>query len=410
MRALIVLLLIAFSLSTAQAQSAYRQRIERDFQAWLASDIRADATRAGVSQKTFTQTVGAITLDWGLPDLRPPGVKSKSKTVAWQAEFGSPVAYFKEKRLSNLAQHGRRRLAKWAKTLAAIEARYGVPAEIIVAIWGRESSFGDIKLPENAVRAIATQAFMGRRETMYREELVALLVIIQQGDISAGKMGSSWAGAMGQPQFLPTIYLRYAVDFDGDGRRDIWNSVPDSLASIANFLRQEGWRSERGWGLEAKVPSTVSCTLGGPKQGRLMSAWAGAGVTQINGRPLPVGPGRDGFLFMPAGRAGPGFIVTPNFYTLKSYNFSDNYALYVGHLADRMSNNRSFKGNWATTKGIQRGDVRRLQLHLESQGYNVGGADGLVGFRSRIAIGQWQEKLGRKVTCFPDRGLLKAVP
>jgi len=112
----------------------------------------------------------------------------------------------------------------------------------------------------------------------------------------------------------------------------------------------------------------------------------------------------------PAGRAGPGFIVTPNFYTLKSYNFSDNYALYVGHLADRMSNNRSFKGNWATTKGIQRGDVRRLQLHLESQGYNVGGADGLVGFRSRIAIGQWQEKLGRKVTCFPDRGLLKAVP
>ncbi len=411
MRFLIALLGAAIVAATAQAgQSAYRQRVEADFQAWLTAEVLIAAEKAGVSRRTFQTTLSGVTLDWDLPDLRPPGVERKAGEIAWQSEFGNPAAYFRERRLKNLAVHGRRRLGTWRTTLAAVEARYGVPAEIIVAVWGRESSFGDIKQPENAIRAIATQAFMGRRKSMYVHELVAALGIIEDGDITAAAMGSSWAGAMGQPQFLPTLFHHYAVDFDGDGRRDIWNSVPDSLASIANFLRQEGWLPERGWGLEVAVPESISCTSAGSDQGRPMAEWAGLGIKAIDGSPLPVRRGRDGFLFMPAGLGGPAFIVTENFQTLKHYNFSDNYALYVGHLADRMADNRPFAGSWTSTSGVSRGDVRRLQEHLEAQGYDVGGADGLVGFRTRAAVGRWQSSMGRPVTCFPDRDLIASLP
>ena len=411
MRFLIALIIAAIVASSAHAQqTAYRQRVERDFQAWLASEVLVAAQQAGVSQQTFRNALAGVTLDWDLPDLRPPGADKRAGAIAWQSEFGSPAAYFRERRLNDLTLHGRRRLDTWRKTLAAVEALYGVPAEIIVAVWGRESSFGDIRLPENAIRAIATQAFMGRRKSMYDDELVAALAIIEQGDISVQAMGSSWAGAMGQPQFLPSLFHHYAVDFDGDGRRDIWNSVPDSLASIANFLRQEGWRPERGWGLEVSVPATVSCTLAGPKQGRPMTEWADLGVKEIDGSALPARPGRDGFLFMPAGGGGPAFVVTENFYTLKHYNNSDNYALYIGHLADRMANNHPFDGAWASTTGVSRGDIRRLQKHLEALGHDVGGADGLVGFRTRIAIGRWQADTQRRVTCFPDRDLIASLP
>ncbi len=403
-----LLALVTFA-TAAAADTPYRQRVEGDFQAWLATEAYAAASAAGVSRRVFETTLAGVTLDWDLSDLQPPGVEVERREFPWQAEFRNPAGYFSEKRLNDLAVHGRRHLKRWQDTLAAIEARYGVPAETIVAIWGRESSFG-MRLPENAIRAIATQAFMGRRSKMYRAELPAALKIVQDGDIAASAMMSSWAGAMGQPQFLPTLYHHYAVDFDGDGRRDIWNSVPDSLASIANFLRSEGWRPERGWGLEVRLPTTIACTAAGPEQGRPMADWAAAGVTPVDGSPFPVRPGRDGFLFLPAGRAGPAFIVTENFYTLKRYNFSDNYALYIGHLSDRLKNAGAFAGGWRAETGLTRGDVRRLQEHLETLGYDVGGADGLVGFKTRIAIGAWQIATGRAPTCFPDRALIASVP
>lgn len=411
MRALAAFVAAVILIAPAAAQQTpYRQRVEGDFQTWLANDVFKASTAAGVSRQGFQTALSGVTLDWDLPDLRPPGVDPATREIAWQAEFGSPSAYFLERRLNNLTQHGRSRLRKWANTFAKVETRYGIPAEIIVAIWGRESSFGDVQLPENAIRSIATQAFMGRRKTMYGDELVAALRIIDEGHVAVAAMGSSWAGAMGQPQFLPSQFLLYAVDFDGDGRRDIWNSAPDSLASIANFLRSEGWRPERGWGLEVQVPTAIPCTAAGPEQGRPMEEWARLGVTRIDGSTMPVHVGRLGFLMMPAGRGGPTFIVTENFYTLKRYNFSDNYALYVGHLADRMSDNRPFVGSWASTSGISRGDIRRLQQHLVALGHDVGGVDGLVGFRTRIAIGRWQDSLGRAVTCFPDRDLIAAIP
>jgi lytic murein transglycosylase len=291
--------------------------------------------------------------------------------------------------------------------LTAIEQRYGVPGPILVALWARESGFGAASLPNSAVRSLATEAFMGWRKETFRPELIAALKIIGSGDVTAGALKSNWAGALGQPQFLPSQFLLYAVDFDGDGRRDIWNSVPDTLASMANYLAKQGWQRGRGWGVEARVPKSVSCTLEGPDQGKPMREWASLGVTQVDGRPLPgADTEREAFLAMPAGRLGPAFIVSGNFYTLKLYNNSDLYALYVGHLADRLASNRPFVAPWGRIGGYKRGDVKALQDRLVKAGYDVGKADGLVGYKTRIAVGLVQEKAGGPATCWPDESVL----
>lgn len=383
-----------------------RPGLERAFGEWLQSEIWPEAQAAGVSRKTFDTALRSVTLDWSMPELQPPGAPTDKPKKEHQAEFGSPGVYFNQRRLNDQVALGRAQLGKWKKTLAAIEKRYGVPAEIIVAIWARESSFGRAAIPHAAIRTLATHAFIGRRPDMFRKELIAALKILQNGDISAAKMKSSWAGALGQPQFLPTHYLRYAVDHDGDGDRDIWNSVPDTLASIANFLSTVGWNRERNWGAEARVPANISCTYEGPEQTIAIDQWSRSGVTRIDGRPLPSAPENLGFLMMPAGRHGPAFIVSENFHVLKKYNFSDLYALYVGHLADRFTDNKKFVGKWGKVGGFTRADVRRMQLVLEGYGYDVGGADGLVGFKTRTAVGHWQAKAGQQSTCFPDADMV----
>jgi lytic murein transglycosylase len=382
-----------------------RGKVEAEFRRWLDTDIRLQAKRAQISSRTLDQALGGIRLDWSLPDLATKKFKSQR-----QSEFRSPAAYFKQSRLSSLARAGRKHLAKWDRTLGVIEQRYGVPRRIIIAIWARESDFGRAKLPHNAIRALATEAFMGRRKAFFRPELLAALKIVDQGHISAGRMKSSWAGALGHPQFLPSKFLKFAVDFDGDGRRDIWNSVPDALASIANYLRQHGWQSGRDWGFEANVPAKVACTLEGPDKGGKIADWVRLGVTRVSGRPFPQGElGRKGFLLMPAGRLGPAFIATPNFFVLKTYNESDLYALFIGHLADRFGADRPFVGKWRKTGGFNRRDVQLMQQRLEKKGHDVGGADGLVGFRTRVAVGLWQVKTGRSPTCFPDAGLVRSI-
>lgn len=408
-RLLLAATLVATSLGLPASAAVDRPGLERGFRQWLEADIWPEARADGVSRRTFDAALGDVTLDWGLPELHPPGAPADKPRPEHQAEFRSPGAYFNERRISNEVAHARAELGKWKKTLAAIEKRYGVPKEILVAIWARESSFGRASIPHPAIRTLATHAFIGRRPELFRGELIAALQILQNGDISAGRMKSSWAGALGQPQFLPTHFLKYAVDFDGDGHRDIWNSVPDTLASIANFLSTVGWNPERPWGVEARVPDGISCALEGPEQTIAMDEWARSGVTRIDGKPLEARPGELGFLMMPAGRHGPAFIVSENFYILKKYNFSDLYALYVGHLADRMADNRSFASSWGDVGSFSRADVRRMQLAMEAQGYDVGGADGLVGFKTRTATGLWQEKAGQKPTCFPDAGMVRNV-
>ncbi|MFI5411638.1 lytic murein transglycosylase [Kaistia sp. UC242_56] len=410
MRILLCLCLLFLAALPATAQTADKARIERQFQAWLASTVREDAAKRGISRQTLDTALSGLTLDWSLPDLAPPGVPRKKEEPQRQAEFSGPARYFSEAKVAGLANGGRTLMAKWSKTLAKIEKTYGVPAPIVVAIWGRESGYGAAKMPYSAVRALATEAFMGARKKSFYPEFLAALQIVDGDHIGLNEMRSSWAGALGQPQFLPSKYLTLAVDFDGDGKRDIWNSVPDSLASIANYLRQSGWQPGVGWGVEVEVPENVSCSLEGPEQGKPLAAWQAMGVRPVGGGKLAGRtPDRIGHLLMPAGRHGPAFIVSGNFYVLKSYNESDLYALFIGHLGDRLRGAGAIANPWGDVGGFTRSDVRAMQERLEKRGVDVGTADGLVGFKTRIAIGAWEEANGRRATCFPDAGMLRSI-
>lgn len=396
--------------ASTPASAQNKAQTETQFRTWLEQDLWPQARAKGVSRKTFQSAFSRLKLDWKLPDLRPPGAPKAAPKVQRQAEFRSPQRYFSENNINTLVAHGRKHRARWKDTLRAIEKRYGVPANIVLAIWGRETGYGGAKLPHNAIRVLATQAFMGRRKAFFLEEIVAALQILEQDHFPGDALKSSWAGALGHPQFLPSKFLRFAVDFDGDGKRDIWTSVPDSLASIANYLKEHGWQTGRDWGYEAKIPAKISCTLEGPEQGFPISDWVRAGAARISGRPFPDHELKGtGHLLMPAGRLGPVFIATPNFYVLKTYNESDAYALFIGHLADRIGTNKPFVAPWRVTGGFTRRDVQLMQQRLEKRKYDVGGADGLIGFKTRTAIGKWQEQAGIAATCFPDKALVGRI-
>ncbi|OJU50735.1 MAG: hypothetical protein BGO03_15865 [Mesorhizobium sp. 61-13] len=400
-----------FVLAATFAPTASAARIDDQFSAWLSNDLWPEAKANGISQKTFDAAFAGVKPNLKLPDLVMPGEKPKTPKKQHQAEFGSPGSYFAEKTVKAVTAGGRSRAASNAKTLAAIETRYGVPGEIVLAVWGRESGFGAAKLPYDAFEVLGTKAFMATRKDMFRKEVLAALEIVQRGLVARNAMKSSWAGALGQPQFMPTSFLKHAVDFDGDGHPDIWNSTPDTLASIANYLVHYGWQKGRDWGFEVAVPQSVSCSLEGPDRGKPISQWASMGITRINGKAFPAHEAKaEGFLLMPAGRNGPAFIVTPNFYVLKEYNMSDLYALFIGHGADRIAyGDKPFSGSWGAVGGLYRSDIAALQRSLEGKGYDVGSADGLPGFKTRRSIGEWQAKSGVKPTCFPDAGLVKAL-
>ena len=413
-RTLLLTVILAFTvtaLAVPTSHAATRAGVEAQFRQWLEADLWPEAKRNGVSKAVFDRACSGIELDWDLPDLAPPGFPKPKARAQSQAEFRSPGAYFSEKRLQGLAASGRSLMKQHASLLRRIEDRYGVPGAIIVAIWGRESGFGRAKIPHSAVRVIATKAFMSTRPDLFRKEILAALMILQRGDVPASALKGSWAGAMGQPQFLPSSYLDHAVDFDGDGKSDIWNSTADSLASIANYLAKSGWVRGRDWGFEAVIPEGVTCALEGPDRARPINALTEMGIIRISGRPFPEHERRaPGMVLVPAGIYGPEFVVTPNFYVIKEYNNSDLYALFIGNLADRMAHGGgAFLTPWQNTGAMLRSDIARLQSSLERQGYDVGGADGLPGYKTRRSIGEWQAKNGQKPTCFPTPSLLKAI-
>jgi lytic murein transglycosylase len=397
----------AVAAATAPAPAA---GIEELFRSWLEEDLWPQAASAGIARKTFDAAFAGVKPNLDLPDLIIPGAGQDVPKKQHQAEFGSPGSYFAEKTIQAVTAGGRARAASHAGTLAAVEKRFGVPATIVLAIWGRESGFGTAKIPHDAFEVLGTKAFMSTRRDMFGKEVLAALAILDRGLASRSAMKSSWAGALGQPQFLPSS-LEHAVDFDGDGKPDIWKSVADSLASIASYLAHHGWEKGRDWGFEVTVPESVSCALEGPDQGKRISEWAALGVARIGGRPFPKAElAERGFLLMPAGRKGPAFIVTPNFYVLKDYNESDLYALFIGHAADRMAHgDRPFAAGWGKVGGLYRSDIAALQRRLEQGGHDVGGADGLPGFKTRRSIGAWQEQNGLAATCFPDAELISAV-
>jgi len=388
-----------------------KARVETQFQNWLEKTVWPDARKRGVSRRTFEASLSSVPILWKLPDLVAPGSKPKRSRPQAQAEFRSPTRYFNEKSLSGVVGKGRSLATKHSRLLKKIERLTGVPGGILLAVWGRESGFGRAKIPYDVFSVLATKGFMSTRKALFYRELLAALEIIEKGYASRAQMKSSWAGAMGQPQFLPTSYLEYAVDFDGDGKRDIWNSVPDTLASIANYLSKKGWQKGRDWGFEVTFPQSVSCALEGPDRMQPISDWEQAGVERISGRPFPRGERRlPASLLMPAGRMGPGFLATPNFYVIKEYNNSDLYALFVGHVADRISyTNRPLRGAWRDVPGLKRGNVMAIQERLEREGKDVGGVDGLAGFKTRREIGAWQERNALDATCFPSLDLARRM-
>jgi len=404
---LCVLLVLAAALP-AHAQS--RNATEIAFQKWLSETVTPAAEKRGVSPSTLQRAFAGLKLDWTLPDLAPPGQPGREEPQR-QAEFQGPARYFDEGKVKSLAQGGRSRFKTWSRTLAEVETRYGVSPSIVLAIWGRESGYGAAKLPYSAIRTLATESFMGARKDSFYPELLAALEILEGDHIALEQMKSSWAGALGQPQFLPSKYLTTAVDFDKNGRRDIWNSVPDTLGSIANYLKQNGWQPGVGWGFEVSLPPEIACSLEGPDQGKPMSDWLAMGIRNADGSTINARtPKQIMHLLMPAGRYGPAFLVSDNFYVLKSYNESDLYALFIGHLADRIRSNAGpFLGRWADVGGFKRSDVRSMQQRLEARGVDVGSADGLVGYKTRIAVGAWQASKGVPPTCFPDAALLKQI-
>ncbi len=397
--------------AASPAHAASHAAVEHQFRAWLSDDLLPEAKKLGVSEATFRSAFKGVHLNWKLPDLVPPGEKPSVPKVQHQAEFGSPGAYFSERAIGPVVAGGQSRLQHYTSTLAAVEKRYGVPVPIVLAIWGRETGFGSVKIPYDAFEVLGTKAFMARRKDLFRKEVLAALEIVQKGYIGPAQMKSSWAGALGQPQFLPSSYLQHAVDFDGDGKRDIWNSVPDTLASIAHYLQQYGWVPGRDWGYEVTVPDKVSCSLEGPDRGRTIGDWAAMGIARVGGRDFPAAERKaKGFLMMPAGRFGPAFIATPNFYVLKEYNNSDLYALFIGHAADRMQGAaKDFSAGWGKIGGLYRSDIARMQRALQKKGYDVGGADGFPGFKTRRSIGEWQARNGLAATCFPDAKLVREI-
>ncbi len=403
----IVVLAVLFLSATAATSAQNKSQVEKQFQVWLKADLWPEAKSQGVTLKTFNTAFNGVSINWKLPDLVLPGSKPKPSRPQAQAEFRSPGAYFSEKYVAPVVANGRKLRTKHKTLLTRLEKKYGVPGRIILAIWGRESAFGRVAIPHDVFQVLGTKAFMSTRKELFRKEVLAGLQIMQRGYATRSQMKSSWAGAMGQPQFLPSSYLEYAVDFDGDGRRNIWGSVPDTLASIANYLAAFGWQRGRDWGYEARIPANVSCALEGPDQMRPISQWASAGVTRISGKAFPPRElGKNGAILLPAGRAGPVFVATPNFYVLKKYNNSDLYGLFVGNVADRIQySNKPFVAGWQPVSGLKRGNVMTIQNGLIKQGYDVGGADGLAGFKTRRSIGDWQQKNGLTPTCFPDKSL-----
>ncbi|HUW73611.1 MAG TPA: lytic murein transglycosylase [Methyloceanibacter sp.] len=408
------------SAQAADAVTTYKKAVEARFEAWL-QELWPDAEAAGISRKTFDGQLKGLKLDWSLPQIVPPDPAapdgpalpdSMKPKPRHQAEFDVPARYFSKSSLNALAATGRSKYQQLAPALGTIQKQYGVPASIIVAIWGRETGFGGAALPYDAVSAIATQAFMGRRQDEFRPQLIGALKIIELGHATRAEMKSSWAGAMGHTQFLPGDFESYGVDFDGDGRRDIWNSVPDALASAGNSLHSQGWDGDQPWAYEIDLPKGFDCTLQGPDMARPISEWIKLGVGRVRGRPFPEARLNDSaFLVLPAGLKGPAFLATDNFSVLKLYNNSDVYAIFVGHVADMIAYNApaDFVGEWEAVERFPRDRMQRFQEVLVAQGYDVGKVDGLVGFKTRQSIGAQEKKFKLPLTCYPSGALLDRV-
>ena len=384
----------------AQSPSGFRQFVET---------LWPEAEAQGVSRATFDAAFQGVEVDLALPDLILPG-KTPSE-VKGQAEFTrTPAEYLNVGYLTSLAAQGKALRAKHAATLEKIEREIGVPGEVVLAIWGRESAFGSHRSPHYAIRALATQAWLGRRKDLFRSELIYALKLLEDGVRTRENMNASWAGAMGLTQFMPSEYYTLAYDLDGDGRKDIWGSVPDALASAANQLRAKGWVPGQPWGFEVRLPPATSCRLEGPPHTRTVREWAKLGVVRTRGRAFPDDVlDAQAFILTPGGAHGPAFLALENFMVIKRYNMSDLYALFVGDLADRIGGAGTFETPWGAVRQLSTRGIEEIQERLQARGYAISKVDGKAGMNTRALIGDYQYASRLKVDCWPSEALLRRL-
>lgn len=384
-------------------------------------EIRAEATQTdfagclnGLAGLAEARGVPAATARDALADVAPdPAVLPATRT---QAEFVKPVwDYIDASVTPEKIATGRAKLAEWADILGRIEAAYGVDRHVLVAFWGVESGYGSVlddpKIVRPVIPALATLACQDQtRAAFWRDELVGALTILGQGDADRDRMTGSWAGAMGHTQFMPSAYLKHAVDFDGDGRRDIWRSVPDALASTANFLKNSGWRSGERWGQEVGLPDAFDYRLADETTERSFADWAALGLKPTSDRPFPESAERRATLVVPAGARGPAFLLEPNFKVILRYNTALAYALTVAHLSDRLAGAPAFSRDWPRGDRMLTNEERTdLQARLETLGHPTGGADGKIGPKTRAAIRAFQATKGLVPDGYAEAGLLEAV-
>jgi lytic murein transglycosylase len=301
---------------------------------------------------------------------------------------------------------GRQKLLQFSTETDAASTRYGVPVNILMAVWGMESNYGSNYGDVPVIDALATLGFDGRRENWARNELLAALKILQRGDIDRDRMVGSWAGAMGQTQFMPSIYLAYAVDADGDGRRDIWGSMADVLASTANFLARSGWRAEEPWGVEVQLPAGFDPARADPTVRQASAQWSEAGVRSMDGAPLP--GLADASILLPAGVRGPAFIVGQNFRAILRYNNSTSYALAVCLLAQRIGGGLAEQTPWPRDlRALTRSEIQTLQTALNRRGFDSGQPDGQMGPATRQALRQFQRSQGLPADGYPTAEVLR---
>ncbi len=404
------------------------------------TQLALDACLNALRRPALSDGITIATFDRYTQGLEPD--ESVLESLDYQPEFVTPVwdylaALVDDERVAD----GRARLAEWRDTLSAVESRFGVDPETVVAVWGVESDYGRTYGRKPVVRSLATLSCFGRRQSFFRGEFVSTLRILQEGHVSADRLTGSWAGAFGQTQFMPSTFVRAAVDFDHDGRRDIIGSVPDALASTANFLKQAGWHPGEPWGFEVSLPGGFDAASSGRRNKQPLSVWATRGVRRVDGAGLVRQTGDDprlaggngnaaaegaaavaaaasqslpgatpAGLLLPAGESGPAFLVLRNFDAIFSYNAAESYALAIAHLADRLRGGGPFVRPWPTDDpGLGRAERRALQTLLLERGHAIGEVDGLVGPKTREAIRAEEVRLGWEPSGRAGRKILEAL-
>jgi membrane-bound lytic murein transglycosylase B len=347
-----------------------------------------------VSRATFDEAFRGI-----VPDAKIVALTKK------QSEFVRPIwDYLNGAVSAQRLERGRQVASEWSDTLAAMERTYGVPRSVVLGVWGMETNFGSFAGSIYTVRALATLAYSRYRGEFFRDELLAALQILQQDHIDRSEMVGSWAGAMGQTQFMPSSFLKYAVDGNRDGRRDIWSSVPDALASTANYLRQQGWQPGLPWGFEVELPEGFD--FRNFRQG--FGSWSKLGLRRMDGKALP--QRGEATLYLPGGADGPAFLLTDNFAVIKSYNSSDAYAMGVAHLGDRLLGGAPIQGDWPVSQAqLDRDQRQELQKRLVSLGLYTGETDGKLGSKTREAVRNFQLRRGLVPDGYADPAVLREL-